>query len=223
MYQYDAKDKLSNFIDPYNYPIKFVYDANNRLIKINYYFDFNEANVVATEQIEYNAKGQWSKITYAETGDINKTERTYEYDANGNRTMINFFKDGKRQWSYAYEYTNGNLAELKYIDDANRHGTSFVFEYDTSRENKLAKFEETMHVGFSSYGFGNIWTPSKNMIKKINLKETGGPTVFYASYTYEYNDKGYPTKLTTFTDDVNQDGLKNDPASFVYEYTYQCK
>src|SRR5687768_5842767 len=54
LYQYDAKEKLSNFIDPFNPPIKFFYDANNRLTKIHYYQRDDESAIVATEQIEYN-------------------------------------------------------------------------------------------------------------------------------------------------------------------------
>ena len=77
-----------------------------------------------------------------------------------------------------------------------------------------------MHVGYSSFGYGNYATPSKNMIKKINSQEQGGPVTFYTNYEYEYNDKGYPTKLTISGGDNDGNGI---PDLFVYNYTYQCK
>lgn len=205
--EYDSKDRITKMIDIEDgddYSQVYEYDNNNRVIKISY-FDGTQPDGSST--VEYNSNGQWTKMLATESGDTD----TYlaEYDGNGNRTKITE-KDQTNNTNYTttFEYANGNV--MKETRTSTVGGTPYTsttaYEYYMDKEDKLKPLKELLSMGYTG-------TASKNMVKKATYTYSFGGSTSIDNYTYEYNDKGFPTKVTTI------DNNSSDITSF----EYQCK
>ncbi|MDO1449298.1 hypothetical protein Q0590_23680 [Rhodocytophaga aerolata] len=212
---YDSKNRVSKVTHEEGYAI-LEYDNNNRVVKI---LSYEDTQVEESGVIEYNAKGQWIKMTSSEPGSSATQVSTAEYDSNGNRTKVTT--------SYGiitYEYAGGNLTKstTSYTAGSSTYSNTTTYEYYLDRDNKLSAIEELLNTGYGA-------TPSKNMLKKQTY------TSSYASddsaesgeiFTYEFNEKGFPTRSTsTSTGDINGDGIvdANDVDIDETTYSYQCK
>ncbi len=188
------------------------YDNTGRLTKMTTY----QADGKVDQYIvyEYNQAGQLAKTTtYDADGSISGTG-THEYDSNGNRvkTTSRSMQWGAEQSSSTttYEYAGGNLIR------STSNGGPWLdviteYEYYPDRENKLSAYEETV--------YGEV--PNRNLLKKRThtYPDSSGDFIYTAEYTYEYNDKGFPTKVV-WTSSSNQ-----LPGTSTTEtlYEYQCR
>jgi hypothetical protein len=219
IYIYDTQRRLIKFAEDESNASDYAtleYDNSNRVTKI---LGYEEGKLDATTLIEYNSQGKWSKITETYEGETEVDITTAEYDGNGNRIKIN-----NANSTYTFEYSNGNL--IKSVETEKNSGGTTVytststFEYYTDKENKLTAFEEL-------YGLGYEGTPSKNMVKKRSRISGGSTIPNVYTYMYEYNEKGFPTKVTESNSDydTNGDGKIDslDTQSSSGLYTYQCK
>jgi hypothetical protein len=150
------------------------------------------------------------------------------YDGMGNRIEIIKKANNKVYRSYIFEYSNGNLikqAKSYYNTDGSLQFTNYyTYEYNMSKENKLASFESlTGHGHVTEDRLGEEPTPSKHMLKTVKTMSSDGSAVSSsANFDYEYNDKGFPIKLTISGDDLNGDGQTNSNDVVLYTYEYDC-
>jgi hypothetical protein len=203
--EYDSKSRVNKMASSENY-LTVEYDNNNRAVKMLRY----DMDGILTEtiMIEYNTQGQWIKSTSIDPEDASTTVSTAEYDSNGNRIKVT----GDNSVT-TYEYADGNL--IKSIDKYGSNTKTTSYEYYTDKDNKLNIIQELFNIGYGA-------TPSKNLLKKEMYNSSGtGRT-----YTYEFNEKGFPTKMTTTTTgDINNDNKvdADDVDIDVYTQSYQCK
>lgn len=221
-YEYNADDQLIKFSDGVTF-IKFEY-TDSRVTKLIYYRDNDETKVNLTDQIEYNSKGQWMRHTYIEpltSGNKVIQENTAEYDPNGNRVKIIAYVNGKPVKIYTFEYSNGNLMK-QIIDQDGASVLSYTYEYDINHENELTSFESLIRFGYLYTQLGMESTPSNNMLKKVNTFDSNGSLSQTADFAYEYNSKGFPTKLTVSGGDLNGDGQVDAKDVYIWSYLYDC-
>lgn len=214
-YEYNTAGQLIKFTDGITY-IKYEY-ADGKAIKLTYYRNNDEASVNLTDLIEYNANGQWIKHSYTVAGTNDKQENTAQYDGNGNRIKIITTVNGKSVKTYTFEYSNGNLT-MQIIEN----DLSYTYEYDLNHENELTNFESLVRFGYTGTQFGMESTPSKYMLKKVNTFLKGSPT-HSADFHYEYNTKGFPTKLEISGGDLNGDGQVDAKDIYIWTYQYDCQ
>ena len=60
------------------------------------------------------------------------------------------------------------------------------------------------------------------MLKKVNTFDSNGSLSQTADFAYEYNSKGFPTKLTVSGGDLNGDGQVDAKDVYVRNYNYDC-
>ena len=222
-FEYDVNDQLIKFIGAYNNYIKFGY-KNNRVEELTYYYDNDESKVTDIDKIEYNSSGQWTRHSYF----LSKDEDLAVYDETENRIEIINKANDIVYRSYIFEYSNGNLikqSKSNYNTDGSFSFTSYyTYEYDVNKENKLASFESLIGYRYlTETRLGQEPTPSKHMLKTVKTLLSDGSTVsMSASFEYEYNDMGFPTKLTISGGDLNGDGETNSNDVLVYTYQYDC-
>jgi hypothetical protein len=221
-FEYDVNGQLIKFIGPYNNYIKFGYKSN-RVEELTYYYDNDESKITDIDKIEYNSRGQWTRHSYS----LSKDEELAVYDEIGNRIEIIKKANNKVHRSYSFEYSNGDLikqAKSYYNADGSLFTYYYTYEYDTSKENKLASFESLSgHGHLTEDRLGQEPTPSKHMLKMVKTMSSDGSTVsLSASFDYEYNDKGFPIKVTISGGDLNGDGQINSDDVIVQLYNYDC-
>lgn len=219
-FEYDDGRQLIKFIGPYDNYIKFEY-KDDRLETLTYYYGNDESNVIDVDKIEYNTRGQWSTHTSFDHQD------SAVYDDIKNRIKIINKTNNRLYTTYVFEYFNGNLTRQTksyYEDDGSlSYTTHYTYEYDKSKENRLAHFESLVPYGYASvYRLGQEPTPSRHMVKTVSTLLHEGSAVTIANYEYEYNDKGFPLKITVFGDDLNGDGEQTSSDTLAYSYHYDC-
>jgi len=221
-YEYNDDEQLIKSIESYNNYAKFEY-KNDRVARVTYYRDDDESKVYEIDRIEYNSKGQWIKHTY----ELDNIVLIAEYNAAGNRTMITQKMNGKLTEIYVFEYLDGNMMKQTIdhydIHESLSYSSFYTYAYDLNTANKLTYFESLVRFGYNEVRLGRESTPSKNMLKTVNtLSWDGSEVSVSANFEYEYNDKGFPTKLTISGGDLNGDGNLNENDILVYPYEYNC-
>lgn len=213
-FEYDGQKRMTKLTSDDEY-LTIEYNGAGRAVKALTY----DNNVLeSTTVLEYNARGQWIKSTITESVGGDKTELTAEYDGSGNRTKLTYNDFDGSTLDYGstetFTYANGNLtrSEVSWSSQGSDPSvTTYTYEYYTDRENKMGYADEL----FVMLGGDGLFFPqSRNMIKK----KTGSGNNFSGTtdYMYEYNDKGFPTKITLV------DRYDNTTETDVYNLTHQC-
>lgn len=187
------------------------YDDKGHLTKTTYYV----AGQVREYQVyEYNQAARLVKATYHDAGGSISATFSHEYDSKGNRIKTMY---ESKQWggsptstTTTYEYAGGNLVRSIATGDG-WSGSTTEYEYYLDREHKLGTYEATV--------YGTV--PNRNMLKKITqtYPNSGGSSTYTYDYTYEYNDKGFPTKMIW----VSKGSQTPDVYTHTTSYEYQCR
>lgn len=183
---YDSKDRIVKITDD-TYYLSLEYDNDNRITKIS---DYDDNLLESTRTLEYNAKNQWVKMTVTEPGVSGAETYTAEYDASGMRTKITLKDNNTTESIRSFEYANGNLMKETdtYYFGSSSYNSTTIYEYYTDKENKLQSLYDIIGIGFNG-------STSKNLVRKETYKGSGSTTSI-DEYTYEFNNKGFPTKIT---------------------------
>ncbi len=222
-FEYDPDRRIIKSYDGLTSYIKYEY-SGDRLQKLTYYYDNDESKVLDIDEIQYNARGLWTKHVRA----MSDEEDIAEYDPSGNRTKVTLNKNGKTYRSYIFEYANGNLIKLSktyHNDDGSVSFTLFYsYEYDLSQENTLAYFELYVQRGYLiDRRLGQESTPSKNLLTKVHTHSSdGGPIERTGNFEYTFNAKGFPTNITVSGGDLNADGVTDENDIAHFNYIYNC-
>ncbi len=153
------------------YTTTYSYNASKQLVKVL----AQSGSIIDYEQLaEYNAAGQPIKIT-------NK-----EYDAGTTYSSV-------ENWTWD---ANGNV--VKVVRTTNYNGTTEVetntYTYDGNSNYSKLFTNASGQSNWALYLEAEFF--SKNNISKITSTHSDG-TTSSQTYTYIYNAKGYPTKITT--------------------------
>lgn len=222
-YEYNSKGQLITSVAyPYNHYIKYEY-GNNQLVRITYYSNEDLSDIFDIDEIEYNDKGQWIRHNGTKTNHV----AIANYDELGNRTEVIIKVNNKLTQSYAYEYTNGNMtARVITVYDAQgsvSYKRYHTFEYYLDKENKLSQFESLVQYGYAfDSRLGHEPTPSKNLLKRVNTLSDETTVFISADFEYEFNEKGYPTKISVSGADLNGDGQVNADDLAIWQFDYTC-
>ncbi len=219
--EYNAQNKLTKVTEYLNGVAgsyhSIDYNAAGQAVKATSY----ENNAVAwTALFEYNSRGQLTRQTNFNSANTSNFSSTFEYDADGNRTkaMYQGFHDGaEHTGTRLYQYSNGNLVER--IENQGTPDEEVVtYEYFMDKEDALKFYMNVPLVYFLSLSEG-VETPNRNVLKKLThtRKEDSNTYTSTKEFTYEFNDKGFPT--------VNHVKMTDSQGSGQYAYTfrYECQ
>ena len=202
--------KLEQTEDGLTRTIEYIYNAKNQIEEIK----ATHNNTTVRYVHEYDAQGRLSKMTFSATNEQPYTI-TYEYPTANTVVEKNSTNTNE---SLTYTFENGNLTKkvLERFYQGNVVGSAIEeYKYDTTIKNPDASLEFKL-VDLNYFLEEDCYSPerSKNVVTEITKSGTEGqhehPKRISATYTYEKNDKGYPTKRTT----------KEGNTSEVTTYTY---
>ena len=171
-----------------------------------------EDGLTRTIESIYNAKNQIEEIKAT-----NEQPYTITYEYPTANTVVEKNSTNTNE-SLTYTFENGNLTKkvLERFYQGNVVGSAIEeYKYDTTIKNPDASLEFKL-VDLNYFLEEDRYSPerSKNVVTEITKSGTDGqhelPKRISATYTYEKNDKGYPTKRTT----------KEGNTSEVTTYTY---
>lgn len=211
--EYDSKKRPVKQFHSYKgygatpYSTTFTYEYNNLDQLVKKYIDFSTSNDQDNTSIyEYDAQGRWIKGTY--TSSRSSSTLFLYYDDNGNRAKTESFDNKTKALEYTgnFQYKNGNLIWSKRLF-ASGYSTESTYEYYDDLENK------NQPIAASMGGYYGEETVSKNLYKTIVTTSENGTST--AEYTYEINDKGFPTKTIAY--------YPSSGFSYISTREFQCK
>ncbi len=207
---YDQSNKLGSkaviIYDAKGYPSRInYYDKGNTNTDPQSYWDLTvDAQGRIVKSTQYTKKGQsatyesfWTDLfEYNNKGQIYKTSSLstpngysrFEYDSNGN--VIKGFSKGQDSAEYLY--------------------------YEATYDNKLNPSNQNRLYGYLFvYTFFDVTTP--NNLLEVKLYDANGKLFKKNSYSYQYNEKGYPVER--IVTDSSSSGIRTQKN----RYSYICK
>lgn len=187
--------------EEYEYTTNYTYDSGNKLVKE----EFTEGGVVYGYITYEYANGMVSKTKEYYDGEL-QYSASFTYDGSKRLTKITEVTAEEEEYTMTFTYNStGNVtqSEVSYM------GQAFIRTKYENYDNKLTPFAAVK-------GPLNLYEGSgKNNPGKVTTTYLWGeePEVYTSTYTYVYNDKNLPTKITE-TDD---DGME-----YITNFTYQC-
>lgn len=195
VYQYDG-DKLRRYTF-------FGYNPDSKSFEKQRYFDFSYNNDQVTKIKGYltGANKHYIEYSYQYFPDSRVQKITENNLAGGISSEANFsYNDANETILVAYSFSNGGSFEYEVtynneniVSDKTTRGGELcndgIYTYDTNKN----PFKD---LGYIDYFMSNLSSNNK-LSEDINYVACGFPSLVPVSYSYEYNDKGYPTKATT--------------------------
>lgn len=194
LYAYDGNGNVTQKIDANFKVCSYTYDNLNRLTRKSYEgntdsyeYDVNN-NIIACANKDVRMVFTYDVLNRLKTKTMVGWDNTisYDYDGVGNRTSMT---DKTGETTYLYD-GNNRLMQL-----TNPQGDTFEFAYDVGGR-MISQTNSNGTISAYTYDAAN---------RLISLTNSSGSTII-SSYTYEYDNNGNRTKMTT------QDG------SVTYEY-----
>jgi hypothetical protein len=194
-YQYDG-DKLRRYT-------VFGYNPDSKAFEEQRYFDFSYVDdqvfrirgylpAAGTHYIEYVYEylpdGRVLKITETNSGTEINSEANFAYNDTEETVRVAYTFSNGGAFEYEFHYVNDNI-----VNDRTTRGAQLcsdgVYTYDENRN----PFNE---LGYVDYVLSNLSANNK-LTEDINYVGCAFPSFVPESYTYEYNENGYPTVATT--------------------------
>lgn len=219
-YSYNEANMVTEEKSKFHYTRHF-YNEHNQLLKSDFYWDMSMASSNSsvieaamnrtewvnpgntpksiTHTLEYNGEGQLIRKNYIRNADNNTDFVEFLYEGNKIVKATGYYNNSISGYTnYIYD-DNGNISrQMKYnVSPAGiaELSTTTDYEYDN------------MHNPFQA--FRRLTTPGVNTNPNNITKETytlnfevdpSIEKVQTTEYSYEYNDKGYPTKVNGLTE-----------------------
>lgn len=189
-FQYNAGGKITRLNSPQG-EATLVYDSKNRLLRLQGSFEVSASAVYAvTREFTYNDADQLTMLQERcrpNSGAANYfTRYRFEYDGNGNiAKMIAEFSDDGTTYTLSTTYT--------YVYDDKKNPWYTVQTRQTNFDLLSAAGPRAIlptHQFYNCYFAPTRWT-SKNNLVEIRAQISGGSTNV-ETWTYLYNDTGYP-------------------------------
>lgn len=161
--------------------------SNGKVEHINGYLPGNNSPYIEYAY-HYLPNGEVSRITEKnhETG-IN-SEASFSYEENGTIKVSYVFSNGG-SFQYEFDYAGDNVSH-----DKTTRGSQLCSDGQYTYDQHVNPFKD---LGYVDYMLTNLSANNK-LTENINYVGCAFPSLVPESYTYEYNDKGYPILATTF-------------------------
>lgn len=206
--EYDASGRLKT-VDSGNYTSTYERNEEGNINKIVYK---EGTEIKGYADIELDSQGRWGKITRSD----NSIMTEIEYDSQGRISKSKMTIKIGEYTSYRYktfEYKDGDLFRMTMTEDFTE-----VTEYEYYADKPAPDIEYDRII---AYGWGEA-SPAK----LVKTKTTTRPNESYYSIidniTYELNEKGYPTQITTHTTRRSLSGTPVEATSVVTR-SYSCE
>jgi len=190
VFEYDGSDNVVKISSKNGY-MEYAYNAENKVISTKAYPIINGSPVISYNALHYyNTKGQLdSTVMLAGGSPPPFNYDRFEYDEDGNVIKV-FSKNGGPE-----KLVRENL------------------EFDDKKASYGNYYSYFVFLGTTNVDLTRLVNPfvGNHNVTKAKILTVGG-TWTDVQYTFEYNDLGYPTKLTT-------SGL----TTFITNYGYECK
>lgn len=202
-------------------------------------YTYNASNKVATRvdpdgaitTFSYDSKGNVINSVIDNVGGSPDETGTYTYDVNNRLIQVVYTRDSLEPWITNYTYNAGGQLISSHEGGSNPSAfiNTYAYPNTTTRNPSLHSFIYTGNgdTFTATYEYDNKINPEKfldkpslapdnNVIKSISLLQNTHSAT--ATYTYQYNDIGYPISATATS--VYLDG---PPSTSTIEFTYNCK
>jgi hypothetical protein len=194
-YEYDTSDKLKKYTvsgynpDSKNFDIQrtfeFLYE-NARLSTIKGFL-VNETTPYITYQYQYS-DSRISKILENNNSANITSNVSFTYAPSGDSVKAVYVASNGGSFEYHYRFNGDNISNDKTTRSSQLCSTG-IYSYDQ----KHNPFHE---LGYTDFFLDNLSVNNK-LTENVNYKACAFPELIPLSYTYEYNEKGYPVKSTT--------------------------
>jgi len=197
--------------------VEYSYDASGRLDRYTF-FGFNPDTDKMEEQRHFRFSHEAGRVQKMEGYNMTSTNAyiiyTYAYLPDGNVSKIaeqnlGTQVNGEANFTYltdsktvkvTYTYSNGGSFEYEYIydggnilSDKTTRGSDLCSDGSYTYDQSINPFAS---LGYVDFALLNVSTNNK-LSQDVNYVSCGFPSYVPDSYTYEYNDRGYPILATT--------------------------
>jgi hypothetical protein len=217
------------------YRVQYSYDGSGSLERYTF-FAYNPNTDKLEEQRHFRFTYEGGRVQKIEGYNNSSTDPYilygYSYKPDGNVTKIteqNFDTGITGVASFAYQadtktvkvtygYSNGGSFEYEYIYDGGN-----ILQDKTTRGSQLCSngsytYDHSINpfasLGYTDFVLLNVSANNK-LSEDISYVGCGFPSFVPDSYTYEYNDRGYPTVATTIYKPADQ--LRKSEKRFYYK------
>lgn len=196
-YAYASSGRLSKYR-------VFTYDPKPKAFREQRYLEFFYTDTLVTKILGYStgiaASNLQQTYEYFPDGrvfkikDTNKnsgvnSEATFAYDDTKQSTKVTYTFSNGGSFQYEFYMTDGNM-----VTDKTTRGAQLCSDGKYSYDDHINPFGE---LGYTDYVLTNVSVNNK-VSESINHVGCSFPTFIPETYLYEYNEKGYPTLMTTF-------------------------
>jgi hypothetical protein len=194
-YDYDNSGKLtkqtffgynptSNAVEELRH-FNFSY-VDGKVDKIRGYL-VNVITAYIEDSYEYLSNGKTSKITEKNFAAGVNSEVNFNYDE-ANKVKANYTFSNGGSFEYEISSVSGNIAS-----DKTTKGSELCSNGNYTYDTKVNPFSK---LGYIDYSFSNF-SGNNKLTESANYIGCAFPSLVPESYSYEYDDAGYPTTATT--------------------------
>jgi hypothetical protein len=162
--------------------------VNNRVDKINGFMT-GEATPYVDYAYAYLADGSVSKISEKNLAAGINSEAIFSYDGSDNSVKVAYTFSNGGSFEYEFFHEGGNI-----VSDKTTKGSQLCSDGEYSYDQHINPFN---NLGYVDYLLTNVSANNK-LTEDVNYVACAFPSLVPESYTYEYDDKGYPIVVTTF-------------------------
>jgi len=148
----------------------------------------NSSDVYVEYAYQYLTNSKVSKIIEKNNGAGVNSEANFIYDLSTNVVKVSYTYSNGSAFEYEFNYANDNI-----ITDKTTRGDELCSNGEYTYDQHKNPFNE---LGYVDYTLTTLSTNNK-LRESVNYVACSFPTLVPESYSYEYNDRGYPTTVTT--------------------------
>jgi len=194
-YEYNAESQLTKYIVS-------VFNLDQSLTEQHYYtfsyanghvdgikeFLANSSDAYVEYAYEYLANGNVSKIAETNHAAGVNSVANFTYDLPNNLVKVSYTYSNGGAFEYEFNYTNSNI-----VTDKTTKGDQLCSNGEYTYDQHKNPFKD---LGYVDYDLTTLSANNK-LSESVNYVGCSFPSLVPESYTYEYNDRGYPTTVTT--------------------------
>jgi hypothetical protein len=137
---------------------------------------------------EYLPDGRVAKIRETNANGIN-SEANFAYEDLNQYIKVSYTFSNGGSFEYEFHLSSGNV-----VTDKTTRGSQLCSDGQYTYDDHVNPFR---NLGYTDYLLTNLSTNNK-LSENINHIGCSFPSFIPESYSHEYNDRGYPTLITTF-------------------------
>lgn len=200
---------------------EYSYDNSGSVHRITNYGNYTNDSTAelptSYQTFEYlNGNGKLSKLTtYYSENNFKASEDSYEYGVNGDllritqanyaaavNSVMSLSADAVTQKIKAsYSYSNGRGFDYEFVYNCKNLVSDKTTEGSTVCNNGVYAYDRNInpfkHLGYISYLLADNYSINNRVSENVNYINCAFPSLVPLSYSYKYDDLGYPTEKTT--------------------------